>query len=87
MNKHCSPWFENEDGRIEDSEGTEVAKVIVIFRPLVAAAPEMAEALEMTYNVINNILTDSQLDTRTVCGQTIRQYSQKVEGVLKKINE
>lgn len=43
---------------------------------------KLREALIMQHNVIINILTDSQLDTRTKCGQTIRQYVCVVEELL-----
>lgn len=42
----------------------------------------LVEALKQTAHVINNILTDSQLDQRTPCGQTIRQYQQTVAAAL-----
>jgi len=49
---------------------------------LIAAAPAMYEALKQTFNVMENILTDSQLDTRTLCGLTIREWSTKVRAAL-----
>lgn len=49
---------------------------------LIAAAPAMYEALKQTCNVMENILTDSQLDTRTLCGLTIREWSTKVRAAL-----
>ena len=50
--------------------------------PLHTAAPAMYEALSKAHNIITNILTDSQLDTRTPCGQTIRRYRKTVEQAL-----
>ena len=52
---------------------------------LLAEAPAMYEALKMQHNVIINILTDSQLDTRTQCGETIRIYCEVVDEILKKL--
>lgn len=43
---------------------------------------EMARALKEQDDVINNILTDSQLDTRTKCGKTLRQYRTVVRRLL-----
>lgn len=48
----------------------------------IAAAPAMYEALKQTFNVMENILTDSQLDTRTPCGLTIREWESKVRIAL-----
>lgn len=41
------------------------------------------EALKQTYSIMNNILTDSQLDTRTKCGKTIRRYRETVKQILR----
>ncbi len=49
---------------------------------LIAAAPAMYEALQATYNVMVNILTDSQLDTRTACGLTIREWTKATREAL-----
>lgn len=35
--------------------------------------------LRTQHNILVNILTDSQLDTRTKCGQTLRSYFKKIE--------
>lgn len=51
---------------------------------LIAAAPEILEAVRATRNVIGNILTDSQLDTRTKCGKTLRQWWRLCEDAIKK---
>lgn len=51
---------------------------------LIAAAPELLEALRATENVMRNILTDSQLDTRTKCGLTIREWTMKVQAAIAK---
>lgn len=42
----------------------------------------MREALRQTQRVIQDILTDSQLDERVPCGQTIRTYSATVDAAL-----
>ena len=51
---------------------------------LIAAAPDLLEALQQTKNVIRNILTDSQLDTRLPCGVTIRKYSKSIDAAIAK---
>jgi len=43
---------------------------------------EMREGLQQTYYVITHILTDAQLDQRTPCGVTIRNYTKTVEKLL-----
>lgn len=45
---------------------------------------ELLAALEATYNVITNILTDSQLDQRIPCGRTIRDWASLVAAAIKK---
>lgn len=52
---------------------------------LLAEALAMYEALKMQHNVIINILTDSQLDTRTKCGKTIRIYCESVDKILERL--
>ena len=47
-----------------------------------AEIERLTKALRSTYNVMVNILTDSQLDIRTACGRTIRQWSAEVEAIL-----
>lgn len=51
---------------------------------LISASPDMREAVEKTYDVIRNILTDSQLDARTKCGLTIREWDAKCKAALAK---
>lgn len=43
----------------------------------------MLEALKRTKEVINNILTESQLDQRTTCGLTLRTYQATVEEAIR----
>lgn len=52
---------------------------------LIVAAPELLKALRATTNVIRNILTDSQLDTRTKCGKSIRQWYGLCEAAIRKV--
>lgn len=46
---------------------------------------EMRAALEAAINIHKNILTDSQLDTRTRCGVIVRDFSHHVRAVLLKL--
>lgn len=63
----------------------------VTYRPervanarLIAASPDLLEALVETEKVIRNILTDSQLDERTACGLTLRRWSEKCKAAISK---
>jgi len=49
-----------------------------------AAAVGLYEACKMLEDIVNNILTDSQLDVRTQCGQTVRRYSQRLQAAIAK---
>lgn len=60
-----------QDGRTVDYR--------IVYSPTAAgralyAAPLMLAALEQADNIARNILTDSQLDMRTECGRTVRQF-------------
>ena len=52
---------------------------------LIAASPDLYEALKQADNIIRNILTDTQLDTRTACGATIREYYKRVTQALAQV--
>ena len=44
--------------------------------------PKILELLKLQNHIINNILTDSQLDIRLNCGKSIREYSNKMEDLM-----
>ena len=46
------------------------------------AHDELVKALEQAENIICNILTDSQLDTRTACGVTVREFHRTTKNAL-----
>lgn len=60
------------------------AAVVKADATLMAASPDLLDALTQTENIIRNILTDSQLDQRTECGRTIRQWSTTVKAAINK---
>ena len=52
-----------------------------------AQHPDVIWALTKQHNIIMNILTDSQLDTKGACGQTIREYTDAMANLMMKLKE
>lgn len=82
--------FEGDDAMIQRALGQSAlyARLTIwLNKQALATGGDEAEnvalrkALSESYNIINNILTDSQLDTRTPCGQYIRDWANTVKAL------
>jgi len=62
----------------EAGNAEKLATEIMLERDILARDNDRLK--KMMLDIIDNILTDSQLDTKTKCGQTIRDYARIIKG-------
>lgn len=61
-----------------DTQKKDAQAILLAMQPF----KQQVEVVKETYHMMNTILTDSQLDTRTKCGRTVRHYHQTMKRFL-----